>query len=204
MRFTSTLLLLPLCLAAAHQPAPLLQARGDAEAIPDKYIVKLKNDVTAASLDESLLSTADHVFKGAFNGFAATLKHDDLKALLNNPNVGAPSIPLGIALTDLPRLSTSSRMPSSPSHQPPMPNSQTHRGASRASPRALPAQRRISTTRRVVLEPAFTSPTRASPPTTLTLAVAHPKSPTLSIQPPQMATATARTSQASSAARSTV
>lgn len=94
MRSSIVLFALPLGFAAPQKRALLLRPRNDAEAIPNKYIVKLRDDVTTASFDKTLLSRADQVFNGAFNGFAATLKTDALEALLDDPSVCAFPLPL--------------------------------------------------------------------------------------------------------------
>lgn len=90
MRFSVILWALPLGLAAHPKRAVLLQPRDDAQLIADKYIVKLKDGASTASFDKSFLPSADHIFKGIFNGFSATLKEDALEALLTDPNVHLP------------------------------------------------------------------------------------------------------------------
>lgn len=86
MRFSVILSALPLGFAAS-QRALLVRPRGDAEVIAGKYIVKLKPDMSTASFDKSLLANADHVYRGAFNGYSATLTDDALSALLDHPGV---------------------------------------------------------------------------------------------------------------------
>ena len=88
-RLDPILLLLPLGSAVAQQRAHLLRSWGGAEAIPEKYIVKFKDDLSANSFEKRLVSGADHVFEGGFNGFSASLKDAELEALLDDPNVSS-------------------------------------------------------------------------------------------------------------------
>jgi O-antigen ligase len=75
--------LLPLALAA---PAPLIRPRAG-QAIPGKYIVKMKNDALQDVVEEALKYLSKkpaHVYGfGKYKGFAAELA-DDLVELLQN------------------------------------------------------------------------------------------------------------------------
>lgn len=87
MRLSILLSLLPLALAA---PAPLLQPRGAAKLIADKYIVKFKDGSALKSLDDTLSTFSDkaeHVFRGAFKGFSATLDAESLDVLRDHSDV---------------------------------------------------------------------------------------------------------------------
>ncbi len=95
MHAISLLTLLPLVLAAPAntrraEPAPLLRPRG-AELIPGQYIVKLKDGVSTASLDDTLSilpGEAKHVYTAAgFTGFASKLDKATLEAVQNHPDV---------------------------------------------------------------------------------------------------------------------
>lgn len=70
---------------------PLLLAR-TVDAIPNKYIVKLKAGVSTANLHNvTAFSRHDPSFvyqMGNFVGFAGQLEADEVKALLVNPDVG--------------------------------------------------------------------------------------------------------------------
>ena len=93
MLITTILSLLPLAIAAPSrraQPAPVIKPRG-ASLIDGKYIVKLKGEAQAGSL-ESVMSAvkadADHVYKiGNFKGFASGLSSEELESLQNDANV---------------------------------------------------------------------------------------------------------------------
>lgn len=82
----------PLLVAAAatkrSEPAPLLKPHG--EVIPDRYIVKLKEDISISAFSRAL-STAtesfDHVYSRAFKGFAGKLDHVSLQLLRDNSDV---------------------------------------------------------------------------------------------------------------------
>lgn len=95
MRPTAVLTVLPLALAAPNAvkrdtPAPLLEARADASVIPGKYIVKLREGSSIASVESamSILSVpADVVYENVFNGFAGALSAKDLEMIRNHPEV---------------------------------------------------------------------------------------------------------------------
>ena len=85
---TATFLsLLPLALAA---PAPLIKPRGS-QLIEGKYIVKMKDQITASVLDEAMTAfqgDADRVYNvEGFKGFASTLDEAALETLQNHPDV---------------------------------------------------------------------------------------------------------------------
>ncbi|RYP33240.1 hypothetical protein DL767_004852 [Monosporascus sp. MG133] len=95
MRSATLLALLPLAMAAPggvkrDSPAPLVKPRG-AELVEGKYIVKMKNTVSTASVDSAIASVAadaDYVYKnGKFQGFASSLTDAEVEALQNDPNV---------------------------------------------------------------------------------------------------------------------
>ncbi|KAK1756701.1 peptidase S8/S53 domain-containing protein [Echria macrotheca] len=95
MYSAAVLALLPLALAAPSGPidrrAPILHPRG-AEIIPGKYIVKLKDGATEATLDKAIgklrKGKPQHVYKNTgFKGFAATVEDADLEALQALPDV---------------------------------------------------------------------------------------------------------------------
>jgi subtilisin family serine protease len=93
MRTATLLTLLPLVLAAPAkraQPAPIHRAR-DVELIDSKYIVKLKDELSISSLDETLgvfSQDAEHVYDvEGFKGFATTLDDAGLESLQNHPDV---------------------------------------------------------------------------------------------------------------------
>ena len=65
--------------------APLLQANG--KAIPNQYIVVLKNAVDARSVASAAGVTPQYVYGAALNGFAAQLNAGQLNVLQHNPNV---------------------------------------------------------------------------------------------------------------------
>ncbi len=87
--------LLPLALAAPtvkrDQPAPILRTR-NAELIDGKYIVKMKEGMSTATLETALDvvpgSEVDHVYNTpGFRGFAISLDAKGLEALQNHPDV---------------------------------------------------------------------------------------------------------------------
>lgn len=87
MRFSTILAFAPLALGA---PAPFFNVTHAGQIVPDKYIVKFKDEVSLSARDEtlSILTTdADHVYSDVFNGFAATLDADTLGLLRDHPNV---------------------------------------------------------------------------------------------------------------------
>ncbi|RYP62611.1 hypothetical protein DL771_009654 [Monosporascus sp. 5C6A] len=95
MRSATLLALLPLAMAAPggvkrDSPAPLVKPRG-AEIVEGKYIVKMKDTVSTASVDSAVASVAadaDYVYKnGKFQGFASSLTDAEVEALQNDPNV---------------------------------------------------------------------------------------------------------------------
>lgn len=97
MKAATILSLLPLAFAAPASkrvggPAPILKPRdaGD-NLIEGQYIVKLKDGMTIASVDDTLSlfeGEAEHEWKtGAFKGFAAKLDEAALDALTNHPDV---------------------------------------------------------------------------------------------------------------------
>ncbi|KAK3367623.1 subtilisin-like protease Pr1B [Podospora didyma] len=69
--------------------APLIQARSPSKTLSGKYIVKLKDGSTDASLSKALGKLkAGHVYNaGGFKGFAATLDTTSLEAIRNLPEV---------------------------------------------------------------------------------------------------------------------
>ncbi|UNI14533.1 Cuticle-degrading protease [Purpureocillium takamizusanense] len=94
MKLSLLLTILPAVLAAPavkrDEPAPLLTPRGNNQLINGKYIVKFKDGMTTASVDEAvsaLSQKADHVYSHAFRGFAGHLNAKDLRTLRNDPNV---------------------------------------------------------------------------------------------------------------------
>ncbi|KAK3934608.1 cuticle-degrading protease [Diplogelasinospora grovesii] len=96
MLVTSLLCLLPLALAApapapaVEQRAPIIQPRG-AQLIPGKYIVKMKDGASEASLTTAmgkLGRKANHVYKaGAFKSFASAIDDAILKKIQSLPDV---------------------------------------------------------------------------------------------------------------------
>lgn len=95
MRTATLLALLPSLAVAApalrSDPAPLVVPRG-AKLVAGKYIVKLKGDAHAGSLESAInavVADADHVYNTEhFRGFASGLSDAELKILLNDPAVG--------------------------------------------------------------------------------------------------------------------
>jgi subtilisin family serine protease len=85
MKLSVILALLPAVLAS-----PILVPRGDSKLIPDKYIVKLKDGLSAASMDKTigdLARKADQVYSHAFRGFAGALDAEELRLLRDHPDV---------------------------------------------------------------------------------------------------------------------
>ncbi|HEY0736039.1 MAG TPA: S8 family peptidase [Herpetosiphonaceae bacterium] len=70
---------------AAAAPAQVIAANG--KAIPDQYIVVLKEGAQARSVASVAGISPKYVYEAALNGFAAQLNAGQLKALQNNPNV---------------------------------------------------------------------------------------------------------------------
>ncbi|KAJ6446254.1 proteinase T-like protein [Purpureocillium lavendulum] len=94
MKLSVLLAVLPAVLAAPamkrEEPAPLLTPRGANQLINGKYIVKFKDTMSIASVDETvsaLSQKADHVFNHAFRGFSGKLSAKDLKSLRDHPDV---------------------------------------------------------------------------------------------------------------------
>lgn len=94
MRTATALALLPLALAAPSKratPAPVVKPRG-AQLVEGKYIVKMKADAKADSVQSSIQSVsgdADFVYNSSkFKGFAGSLSAEELEALQNNDDVG--------------------------------------------------------------------------------------------------------------------
>lgn len=92
MRTATLLALLPLAFAAPSkraEPAPVLRPRG-VQLVDGKYIVKMKSGVRATSVSSAVSSIeadADYTYSKSFNGFAATLKEDEIEKLKHDPNV---------------------------------------------------------------------------------------------------------------------
>lgn len=89
--------LLPLALARPSSTlAPVIAPR-NAQVIAGKYIVKMKDGVSTASVDDALSlaqQTADHVYKGGkFKGFATALSDSELEALQAHPDVSWVPLP---------------------------------------------------------------------------------------------------------------
>ncbi|RYP54759.1 hypothetical protein DL769_010297 [Monosporascus sp. CRB-8-3] len=93
MRTAAILSLLPLAFAAPAkraEPAPLLKPRG-VDLIEGKFIVKMKDQITASVLDETVSTfqkDAEHVWNvPGFKGFAAALDDAAVEQLQNHPDV---------------------------------------------------------------------------------------------------------------------
>lgn len=92
MRTATLLALLPLAFAAPSkraEPAPVLRPRG-VQLVDGKYIVKMKSGVRATSVSSAVSSIeadADYTYSKSFNGFAASLKEDEIEKLKHDPNV---------------------------------------------------------------------------------------------------------------------
>ncbi|RYO92139.1 hypothetical protein DL762_001797 [Monosporascus cannonballus] len=93
MRTAAFLSLLPLAFAAPAkraEPAPLLKPRG-ADLIEGKFIVKMKDQITASVLDETvsaLQEDAEHVWNiPGFKGFAGPLDDAAVEKLQHHPDV---------------------------------------------------------------------------------------------------------------------
>lgn len=93
MRTATALALLPLALAAPSKratPAPVIKPRG-AQLVDGKYIVKMKAEANADSVQSSIQSVssdADFVYNSSkFKGFAGSLSAEELEDLKNNDDV---------------------------------------------------------------------------------------------------------------------
>lgn len=93
MRTSVIFSLLPLAFAAPArraEPAPLLKPRG-AKLIEGKFIVKMKDEISASVLDEAMTTfegEADQVWDvPGFKGFASTLDDAAIQTLQNHPDV---------------------------------------------------------------------------------------------------------------------
>lgn len=100
MRLSTIIPLVPLALAAK---APLYAAADDSvKLIEDKYIVKLKDEISVSALDDTLLTLtadADHVYSDGFKGFATTLDAEALDALRDHPDVRYMMLRIGESLS---------------------------------------------------------------------------------------------------------
>jgi subtilisin family serine protease len=69
-------------------PGPIL-SNAEGKAIPDQYIVVLKDDpsINASSVAQAVGAQPKHLYTTVLNGFAAQLDAGQLNALRNNPNV---------------------------------------------------------------------------------------------------------------------
>lgn len=91
----------PSTLRRREQPAPVLRPR-DGEAIPNKYIVVLKEDDGEFTIQSSLSALTvdpEHVYNAeGFKGFAAELDDETLATLQDDPTVGfhARGIPYSV------------------------------------------------------------------------------------------------------------
>nr|ANV82734.1 cuticle-degrading-prorease [Cordyceps fumosorosea] len=88
MRLSIIAAVIPLAIAApVVEPAPLLEARGS-QAIPGKYIVKLKDSATIGIMEaQAKVSSTGHVYKNVIKGFSASLTKQELERLRNDPDV---------------------------------------------------------------------------------------------------------------------
>ncbi|EGZ76010.1 putative endopeptidase K [Neurospora hispaniola] len=95
MKLSAVLALLPLAMAAPSAPidkrAPILEARAGTQAVPGKYIVKLRETASDDDLDKAVKklgnSKADHVYKHAFRGFAGRIDDKTLDEIRSIPEV---------------------------------------------------------------------------------------------------------------------
>lgn len=93
MQILHLLSLLPFVITAPlqrTQPLPLLVPSDTESVIANKYIVKLKNDLSFASFDDELAiltDGAEFVFNDVFRGFAGTLDAETLDRLRYHPDV---------------------------------------------------------------------------------------------------------------------
>ncbi|KJZ76395.1 Cuticle-degrading protease [Hirsutella minnesotensis 3608] len=94
MKLSIFLSILPAILASPvarrAEPAPVLVPRDISRLIPGKYIVKFKDGMSIAAVDETvqaLSSKADHVYNHAFRGFAGALSDKDIQTLRSHPDV---------------------------------------------------------------------------------------------------------------------
>lgn len=93
MRSSILFSLLPLAFAAPArraEPAPLLRPRG-VELIEGKFLVKMKDEVSVATMDEAMSvfeGEADHVWNvPGFKGFASALDDAAIATLQAHPDV---------------------------------------------------------------------------------------------------------------------
>ncbi|HEV2150476.1 MAG TPA: S8 family peptidase [Longimicrobiaceae bacterium] len=68
-------------------PAPQLASGPGGAAVPDQYIVVLKEGASPAAAAAAVGATPRYVYRAALNGFAAKLNAGQLAALRNNPHV---------------------------------------------------------------------------------------------------------------------
>lgn len=172
MKLYVILAILPAVLAAPaasrDEPAPLLIPRGSKQLIADKYIVKFKDSISIAAVDETvnaLSKKADHVYTNTFRGFAGQLSAKDVQTLRERPDVSCRPLPthqaMALSLTRAwSRSTTLSKTPFSPST--PKRSSPAPRGAWAASPTASLGAPPMSTTAAPVKAPAPTSLTPVS------------------------------------------
>lgn len=108
MKLSALVAVLPAVLAAPAtkraEPAPILTPRDVNQLIDGKYIVKFKDTVSIAAVDETvsaLSQKADYVYGDALRGFAGSLNSDDLDSLRDHPDVSrlAQPRPMERALT---------------------------------------------------------------------------------------------------------
>lgn len=88
MRLSIIAAVLPLALTApVVEPAPLIEARGT-QAIPGKYIVKLKDSPTFSIMSaKAKAPNADHIYSNVINGFSAALTKEEVERLRHDPEV---------------------------------------------------------------------------------------------------------------------
>lgn len=96
MHAAALLALLPLALAAPQKRdalAPLILPR-QSQAVPGKYIVKMKNGARQGSVTNavsSIQAEADFTYSRGFRGFAASLSPEEVQKLRLNPDVSHAS-----------------------------------------------------------------------------------------------------------------
>lgn len=86
--------LLPLALASQPLKRTPVIAPRDAQTIPNKYIIKLRDGVNNTAVEDVMSLTdsdADHVYKASelFKGFAGTANATELEALQTHPDVSS-------------------------------------------------------------------------------------------------------------------
>ncbi|KAJ3498314.1 hypothetical protein NLG97_g1226 [Lecanicillium saksenae] len=88
MRLSIIAAALPLALAApVVEPAPLIEARG-AQAIPGKYIIKLKDNARIGIMDATAkVASAERVYENVLKGFSAALTKEEVDRLRHDPDV---------------------------------------------------------------------------------------------------------------------